>query len=203
MMTKCTPFSLRYTNLLATLLTALAAARCRALIELRYAEPDRKVPQPTLSFYSYHTAINIALFPVLFFFSGLYYTDVVSTLFVLVAYQNHLARLGSDNPGILSGIWTVILGVATLFMRQTNVFWVVVYMGGAEAFHAVRTLKAKAIENRGLFYALMEPIRFYWRRYSTGNVHDPRLRAAWPDGMFLFALKICVRWLTGQIGSSA
>src|SRR4051812_7721932 len=34
-----------------------------------------------------HTALNIALFPPLFFFSALYYTDVISTLVVLLSYS--------------------------------------------------------------------------------------------------------------------
>lgn len=59
---------------------------------------------------------------------------------VLVAYRNHLLRLAPQPPNIWNDLWTVLLGIWALFMRQTNVFWVVVYMGGLEAAHVVRTV---------------------------------------------------------------
>ena len=189
MLSTCTPFSLRSNNLLAILLTALLAALCRDDIEARTAEQNeasdnttkRSHPPQPFSFYTYHTALNIALFPVLFFFSGLYYTDVVSTLAVLVAYKNHLGRVGTQRPGLINDLWTVFLGVATLFMRQTNVFWVVVYMGGLEAVHAVRSLKPEP-EEWPRFTTLSEQIRFYILRWAVGGIDDPPLDVSWPDG---------------------
>jgi len=135
---KCTPFSLRYGNLVATLTTAVLAWECRHLVELRASEAEGRPVSPVSSHYSFHTGINIALFPIIFFFSGLYYTDVVSTLVVLIAFRNHLRRVGPQSPDILNDIWTIVLGVVALFMRQTNVFWIVVYMGGLEAVHVLR-----------------------------------------------------------------
>jgi hypothetical protein len=70
-------------------------------------------------------------------------------------------------------------------MRQTNVFWVVVYMGGIEAFHAIRRLKPRRVMTPWRFFTLLEPIKFYWTRYAVGDVRDPRLKSAWPDGRFL------------------
>jgi alpha-1,2-glucosyltransferase len=137
----CTTFRLRDNNLLATLLVGLLAAQCRNLIEVRAAEREGRKGPRKLSFYSYHTGLNIALFPVIFFFSALYYTDVISTLFVLMAYRNHLSRLLPQRPNVFHDIWTVVLGVLALLMRQTNVFWVVVYMGGLEAVHVLRGAK--------------------------------------------------------------
>lgn len=164
---ECTPFSLRFNNLLAMLVTATLAAECRRLIEVRAAETQGKPIPSGVSFYSFHTGINIALFPVFFFFSGLHYTDVVSTLAVLIAYRNHLLRLGPQVPGFRRDIATVALGVFTLFMRQTNVFWVVVYMGGAEAVHALKSVTTG----------------------TTDSLHDPPLNEAGVDGM-LFRLGI-------------
>lgn len=162
-MAKCTPLSLRSNNLLATLLTALLASQCRHLIEARSAEQAGRQVSRSLSLYAYHTGINIALFPVIFFFSALYYTDVVSTLVVLVAYRNHLLRLGPRPLSGVNDLWTVILGIAALFMRQTNVFWVVVYMGGMEAVHVLRSVKPGAQE------------------YLT-RLHDPPLDQSRPEG---------------------
>ena len=183
---ECTPSSLRSNNLSATLLTALLALSCRRRIEAQTAIREEK---NNVSFYAYHTAINIALFPVIFFFSGLYYTDVASTLVVLMAYRNHLDRVAShtEKPGLLSGLWTVVLGVAALFMRQTNVFWVVVYMGGLETVHVVRGLKPKPITEKDtpsiVSAKVGEFFGFWLRMYAAGDIHDPPVDMTWPDGM--------------------
>ena len=161
-LSECTPFSLRSNNVLATVLTALLAAQCRHLIEIRAAKRDGKQDSGAISFNSYYTGLNIALFPVIFFFSALYYTDIVSTLFVLVAYRNHLLRLGPHPPNIFNDIWTVALGICALFMRQTNVFWVVVYMGGLEAVHVLRSVQPAA--------------QTYYK------LHDPPLNQSGPEG---------------------
>lgn len=127
-------------------------------------------------------AVNIALFPVLFFFSGLYYTDVASTLLVLVAYKNHLGRVSTkQSASVLNDLWTVILGVATLFMRQTNVFWVVVFMGGSEAAHAIKSLNPEP-EEWAPFETLGECVRSYVGRWAVGDVEDSGVDSAWPDG---------------------
>ncbi|KAK1783008.1 DIE2/ALG10 family-domain-containing protein [Copromyces sp. CBS 386.78] len=198
---ECTPSSLRSNNLSATLLTALLALSCRRRIEAQTAIGKEK---NDVSFYAYHTAINIALFPVIFFFSGLYYTDVASTLVVLLAYRNHLNRVAShfEKPGLLNGLWTVILGMAALFMRQTNVFWVVVYMGGLEAAHVVRGLRPKPIAedtpsislaNLGEFFG------FWLKRYAVGDVHDPPVDMAWPDDWVLCLLSIGIAALCNPL----
>lgn len=192
---ECTPSSLRSNNLVATLLTALLALSCRRRID---AQTATGAENRAVSFYAYHTAINIALFPVIFFFSGLYYTDVASTLVVLVAYRNHLNRVASDGKKLrfLNGLWTVILGVAALFMRQTNVFWVVVYMGGIEAAHVVRGLKPKPAsekETPSVYSATVrEFVGFWLRRYAVGDVHDPPVDMAWPDDWALSLLSIAI-----------
>ncbi|KAM7212996.1 DIE2/ALG10 family domain containing protein [Rhypophila decipiens] len=202
---ECTSFSLRNNNVLDILLIALLAALCRDDIEARTAEQQRarqptqspKKPQ-SLSLYTCHTALNIALFPVLFFFSGLYYTDVASTLLVLLAYKSHLVRLGKESPDLYSDFLTVILGVATLFMRQTNVFWVVVYMGGVEAVHAIQCLKPEP-EERPPFTTLEEQVRFYLSRWSVGDIEDPRVDVAWPDDWLTCLLSIAVAALCNPV----
>lgn len=74
------------------------------------------------------TAVNVALFPLIFFFGGLFYTDVWSTVLVLAAY---LATLRDR-------AWAAaLLAWLALWFRQTNVVWVV-FMAGV---CAVRTLE--------------------------------------------------------------
>jgi alpha-1,2-glucosyltransferase len=169
-------------NLVGVVLIHLVASTCRQNLESSQRK-DRSLTSSRASAYGYHTAVNVALFPVLFFFSALFYTDVYSALFVLCAYQNHLARLSKDR-GILSDIWTVCIGVSTLLMRQTNVFWAVVYMGGLEAVHAVRSLKPLPVE-KPKFTTAAEMVKFYTWRYSVGDVHDPPLSVSSPDGQCL------------------
>lgn len=77
-----------------------------------------------------HTAFNICLFPPLFFFSALYYTDVASTVSVLVFHRHFLSVYTQPRSSITQDILTVILGAATLFFRQTNIFWVSVFPVG-------------------------------------------------------------------------
>jgi hypothetical protein len=179
----CSTLSLRNTNVLAILQLALVASLCRKTIEAILAEqkPGTSGPQ-SISVYALHSAFNIALFPVLFFFSALYYTDIVSTLFVLLAYQNHLSRVGPVGvPSIFNDLWTIILGVASLMMRQTNIFWVVVYMGGAEAVHAVEQLKPVR-DGTPRFATLLAVARHYGWRYSLADVHDPPISYAGIEG---------------------
>ena len=70
-----------------------------------------------------HTTVNVFLFPPLFFFYGLYYTDVLSVVSVLYAYQCYLEK---QTTGVF------FAGLLCLLFRQTNIFWVSVFLGGLE-----------------------------------------------------------------------
>lgn len=70
-----------------------------------------------------HVVFNICLFPPLFFFYGLYYTDVISALLVLMTYRFHLQQA---NKSLL------LAGLASLLFRQTNIFWVSIFLGGLQ-----------------------------------------------------------------------
>jgi len=92
-----------------------------------------------------HSALNISLFPPLFFFSGLFYTDVMSTLFTLWSYDTFLKR----RPGSLTAVdaWqAVLVGVAALFFRQTNIFWVAVFPAGLAI---VSALEQNGVSSKG------------------------------------------------------
>lgn len=177
----CDASSLRATNVLGLIVLASLTLLCRHEIESRLYEAHSSKRPKTVSTYSIHTAFNIALFPLLFFFSGLYYTDVISTAAVLGSYLNHLKRVGRDKCSFVNDLVTIPLGLLGLFMRQTNVFWIVVWMGGLEAVHAVKTLRPQRVD-QPFMTTLTEQMKFYAWRYSIGDIHDPPLNLAWPDG---------------------
>lgn len=66
-------------------------------------------------------------------------------------------------------------------MRQTNVFWVVVFMGGLEAVHAVKSLQPEAVV-QPYMTSLSEQLLFFFKRWSVGHVHDLPLNMAYPEG---------------------
>ncbi|GAM20240.1 hypothetical protein SAMD00019534_034150 [Acytostelium subglobosum LB1] len=60
-------------------------------------------------------ALSIILHPLHFFFHQLYYTDVVSTLSVLLVYYTHLEEMYT---------LSALIGLYSVFTRQTNIIWV-------------------------------------------------------------------------------
>ncbi|KAK0268673.1 glucosyltransferase [Friedmanniomyces endolithicus] len=77
-----------------------------------------------------HSALNVALFPPLFFFSALYYTDVWSALSVLASYC-FLTTAYRDKYGHwMRGTGLLALGLVSLMFRQTNIFWVTAFPAG-------------------------------------------------------------------------
>jgi len=96
-----------------------------------------------------HTASNIALFPPLFFFTALYYTDVVSTEVVLWALwfrQNATLR----KMRFARGLIVIFVGVFALLFRQTNIFWVGVYTTALDAVDAMRAVRLSSLQETGL-----------------------------------------------------
>ncbi|KAJ0159246.1 Dol-P-Glc:Glc(2)Man(9)GlcNAc(2)-PP-Dol alpha-1,2-glucosyltransferase, partial [Colletotrichum tanaceti] len=176
----------------------ILATHCRHLLETRRPDAASPAPPAVLSFHAVHLGWNVALFPVLFFFSGLYYTDVVSALSVLAAYYHHLRRVREEASSLLSDWTVVVAGVLALLMRQTNVFWVVVYMGGLEAVAAVKALRPEPVA-RPTMTTMGEYVRFYAWRYSVGDVHDPPLNTAWPDDLFFSILSIGIAALANPL----
>lgn len=99
----------------------------------RLATAGIKSNTPNTNWGLVHRAVNIALFPPLFFFSGLYYTDVGSTAFVLLTYYLFLA---GGHKG--SSILFLPIAVASLFFRQTNIFWMAVFPAAQSLFNLVQ-----------------------------------------------------------------
>jgi len=66
------------------------------------------------------SACSISLFPLNYFFQYLYYTDTGSTFFILLAYYHQL----KENYKI-----SALSGAIAILFRQTNVIWVVFFLG--------------------------------------------------------------------------
>ncbi|KAI0449976.1 DIE2/ALG10 family-domain-containing protein [Xylaria acuta] len=182
----CSIYNLRAFNVFVASCISILVLVCRTRLSQPSAKPDidRQVTVRDIV-----TGINVALFPVLFFFSGLYYTDPASTLIVLLAYANHLTRVSSKQPSFLNDVYSLGSGILALGFRQTNIFWVVVYMGGLEVIHATKTLNPAPVETPK-FQTVSDQIRFYAWRYSLGDIHDPSLSLAQPVDIILCVVSI-------------
>lgn len=149
---------------------------CRSLITRAWRrEKDERGEFESFSPNPLHTALNIALFPPLFFFSGLFYTDVLSTCAVLRMYRLFLQRTGSG--------WLYLAGILALTMRQTNIFWVAVFMGGMEAVRAIKSVEKVSIERTSDPQTPKETILSEFYYYVRGEIHDIPLKEAGAQGM--------------------
>lgn len=117
-----------------------------------------------------HAIFNICLFPPLFFFYGLYYTDVISALLVLVAYRFHLQRA---NKRLL------LAGFASLVFRQTNIFWVSIFLGGLQVTRSLtRGRPGLDFLEKPTFTEVMT------RSFQHGYLYDPLVKNADVEGAF-------------------
>lgn len=141
------------------------ASSCHGLINRLSNASPFKISPATL-----HAAFNIALFPPLFFFSGLFYTDVLSTCLVLRMYKLFLQRE--------RGVWLYMAGILALTMRQTNIFWVAIYMGGLEAVRTLQAIPTSPHKESSEPKTWKELTVTTFNRYSRGEIHDISLKDA-------------------------
>lgn len=180
----CDVYSLRLFNMFVLSLTMLCSSACRDLITGLFMVTDPSVTKASLKFHRFispdtvHTAINVIFFPPLFFFSGLFYTDVASTCLVLVVYTTFLY---SDS--MAGGFGLFASGILALTMRQTNIFWVAVFMGGLEVVRTIKSIKPVRLEKPKDMKPGLKEILFIFERYKQGNIHDVPLITAETHGM--------------------
>ena len=157
---------LRFINLLCTfgLVKILLAVLERQSV-------NRKKDQTENIFERRHIVTNILLFPVLFFFYGLYYTDVISVLSVLTTY---LFYLKNDSKGVLSS------GLLSLWFRQTNIIWVALFNGGLEL--------TRILPSRLELPATASLTNIIQRSGEGGAVYDPPIENACLEGMYMTML---------------
>jgi alpha-1,2-glucosyltransferase len=145
----------------------------------------------TLSTEAVHTAANIALFPPLFFFSGLFYTDILSTRFVLETYRLFLIRKGVDDNSSKGLVMNYVIGLLALTTRQTNIFWVAIYLAGLEAVRALKMniapeeRKAKNVNEES------DPLMTEIKKWGRGDIHDVPLENANLIGKTFHFQRVC------------
>jgi alpha-1,2-glucosyltransferase len=82
---------------------------------------------------------NIIAFPLVFFFSGMYYTDLFSTFTVILTYTFwSLASRANGTVKVIYQLLHLLFGLVALVSRQTNIFWVAVYLGGLQLVRSVK-----------------------------------------------------------------
>ncbi|CBX91949.1 hypothetical protein IAQ61_000156 [Plenodomus lingam] len=131
-----------------------------------------------------HTAFNIALFPPLFFFSALYYTDILSTVLVLCTY-GHSLRHGSITRTIPAKLVTAIFGFVALWFRQTNIFWVAIFPAGLDVVNALKSGQKSNVNT-----APRDMTTVFRSSWSEGSVYDCPLQEAGPQDCVLFGLSL-------------
>ncbi|KAG9190720.1 alpha-1,2-glucosyltransferase [Alternaria panax] len=132
-----------------------------------------------------HSALNTALFPPLFFFSALYYTDVMSTLVVLFAYSAYLTTSISSRA-IVGSTSTVALGVFALLLRQTNIFWVAVFPAGLAVIDALKKDASSTVPRSS---DVMSAVQTSW---NYGAIYDCCVQDAALQDVVIFVLSLVV-----------
>jgi alpha-1,2-glucosyltransferase len=109
-----------------------------------------------------HTAVNICLFPPLFFFSALYYTDIASLLCVVLSIHSCIWHLQKRSRGFSIAVLHVALGFLPLLFRQTNIFWVAIFPAALEAIDTLRS-HPDGFSDKPIEAAKLEGLYFYYR----------------------------------------
>lgn len=182
--TKLTPDVLRMTNVGAT--TVIFPWRLQKLLDTLQRTTNTRPLGANVS----HTVLNICLFPPLFFFSGLYYTDVLALLVVVEAYNWDLRRdaergqrsgPGKDTkkaPGseILETLGFLAFALASLVFRQTNIFWVSVFLGGLQVVRKIRKSATPCMSSK---------VSTIMKQSLQNEVYDPLVSEASLEGKLI------------------
>lgn len=171
----CSTAMLRFVNLLFSCgnLYLLYLLTCK----LHLKDKTRGASRRVLS------ALALSTFPVLYFFNFLYYTDAGSTFFILFAYL--MTLYGCHGASAL-------LGVCSVFFRQTNIVWVAFCAGTLvanrmdDAWRAEQT-KKKDDKTPGQIPLSLggarRVIRFLFDFLTSANHVRAVLQVAWPYGL--------------------
>ncbi|KAM4675636.1 dol-P-Glc:Glc(2)Man(9)GlcNAc(2)-PP-Dol alpha-1,2-glucosyltransferase [Discoglossus pictus] len=111
----CSPGMLRFINLLFSLgnLYIMYLLLCRINYKNKVSSLKRIL-----------STLTLYMFPILYFFTFLYYTDTGSTFFILFTYL--MCLYGNHKSAAL-------LGICAFFFRQTNIIWVIFCAGNVIA----------------------------------------------------------------------
>ncbi|KAF2161619.1 glycosyltransferase family 59 protein [Zasmidium cellare ATCC 36951] len=133
-----------------------------------------------------HSSLNIVLFPPLFFFSALYYTDVASTLSVTIFYWYFIRTIPKKRATFIQGAIQVLLGLISLTFRQTNIFWVAVAPAAlmliVELDRGHRVVKESMYRKAaGFGDNIISVAKTSWKMEV---IYDPPIRDAWFEDFF-------------------
>ena len=165
----CLIFILNY------IIQRLLRVRNNATMRSRVAHGEASLTSDPTVFSHVHSALNMALFPPLFFFSALYYTDVMSTLTVLFTYAAYLES-SRASWSLLRNFSAVALGVFSLLFRQTNIFWVAVFPAGLAVVDALKKDVPSATANSRDIKSVLK------NSWSEGRIVDCLVQDAGPQG---------------------
>lgn len=131
-----------------------------------------------------HSALNATFLPPLFFFAALYYTDVASTLSVLTYYWLFLHFNRSKTTAWISTPILTIVGIWSLFFRQTNIFWVAIFPAGIllidqldRGHPAVQDSMQRRVQGFG--DSISSVAKTSWK---MNTVFNPPAKDAWIEG---------------------
>ena len=165
----------RSTNLVGAILLAWVVCQILRILygNANHGRQDERSSRDTPSTWSptevAHAAVNICLFPPLFFFYGLYYTDVLSALFVLLVHKYFLEK---RDPAVI-----IVGGCFSLLFRQTNVLWVGVFLGGLAFCRSIpKGQQDSELSNEP---TVLEILQASWRHASA---YDPPISEASLEG---------------------
>jgi alpha-1,2-glucosyltransferase len=133
------------------------------------------------------SAANIWLFPPLFFFAGLYYTDVQSALWVLLSFQAYLRYENDGFQSFSEAISLIRFGIIALCFRQTNIFWVAVFPAGLGIVSVLKQFAQKATYVHSVGF--WDVCQASWNKSA---LYDPRVEDAWIEDYFKTAVSIAV-----------
>lgn len=145
-------------------------------------------------FLASHSALNTALLPPLFFFSALYYTDVASTLSVMLCFYPLIC---SDESAVKQIWWHLrlfVLGLVSLSFRQTNIFWVAIFPAAAVLLRELdqgHELVKESMYNKskGFGDTMANVFKTSWK---MDVLYDPPVRDASMEGRSHAPLVICI-----------
>ncbi|KAL8949727.1 MAG: hypothetical protein Q9222_004188 [Ikaeria aurantiellina] len=131
-----------------------------------------------------HAVLNMCLFPPLFFFYGLYYTDVCSVLSVLITFYFFERKRKKS---------MIAAGFASLFFRQTNIFWVAIYLGGQDVIRNLALETPDLTRRRNITRADVVA-----RSWHCQCLYDPTIRNAHLEDYLKFALSVLMAAITKE-----
>ncbi|KAH0831597.1 hypothetical protein AYO21_01798 [Fonsecaea monophora] len=146
---------------------------------------------------------SIICFPLIFFFSGIYYTDLFSVFTVVLSEVFWAA--GSNAQGSLKVLYQtlhLLAGLMSLAARQTNIFWVAVYLGGLQAIESVKQrVGAREVHDPPVSESYFEdfPITSISLAQSAVPMIPQLLVDLWPQLSLLGAFAAFVVWNGGVV----